>query len=120
MTDASASAPAPKKRSFFKRAAWQDAEKKEGEDIFSHSSEFKDIVAEQARRREEDKRKEEAAKRKQAEQRESKRRRVSDEAEPPTLTKSESASSARATRAASKAYASVYSHEILVLTSAQS
>ena len=50
MTDATTGAPAPKKRSLFKRAAWQDAAKKEDEDMFSHSNEFKDIVAEENRR----------------------------------------------------------------------
>lgn len=105
MTDATKGALPPKKRSFFKRAAWQDAEKKEGEDIFSHSNEFKDVVAEQARRKEEEKKREEEAKvRNQAELRESKRRRVSNETEAPALIKSASSSSTRANRATSKAY----------------
>ncbi|KAI8935771.1 hypothetical protein NX059_007291 [Plenodomus lindquistii] len=99
MTDPTATAPAPKKRSLFKRAAWQDAPKKEGEDIFSHSNEFKDIVAEQNRRREEEKRKEEAeAKEKKAaipRESKSKRRRVSTEEAKPAHAKSESGSPAR-------------------------
>ncbi|OAL06888.1 hypothetical protein IQ06DRAFT_311980 [Phaeosphaeriaceae sp. SRC1lsM3a] len=49
MTDSTPSAPAPKKRSLFKRSAWQDTPKKEDEDMFSHASQFKDIVAEQTR-----------------------------------------------------------------------
>ncbi|KAL5121803.1 hypothetical protein ACEQ8H_000018 [Pleosporales sp. CAS-2024a] len=48
MTDTTDGAPAPKKRSLFKRAAWQDAPKTD-EDIFSHSKDFQYIVAEQTR-----------------------------------------------------------------------
>lgn len=50
----SATAPAPKKRSFFKKAAWQTDAKPEGEenkDMFSHSGEYAEIVAEEARRK---------------------------------------------------------------------
>ena len=85
MTDATpgATAAPPKKRSFFKKAAWQTQVKPEGEkeqDIFSHSNEFKDIVAEQAKRKQQEKKvKEEEKKRKHEEDRERKRRRISDE-----------------------------------------
>lgn len=105
MTDTTTSAPAPKKRSLFKRAAWQDAPKQDG-DIFSHSNEFNDIVAEQNRRREEEKRKDDRVRqRKNSEPREKKRRRVSTENEKPSLPKGESSSSARADKTTSKAYA---------------
>jgi len=80
-TTAPAPAPAPKKRSLFKRAAWQDAAKKENEDIFSHSNEFKDIVAEQDRRRDEERRRKEEEVRQRKctgpQEGKSKRRRVS-------------------------------------------
>ncbi|KAF1942700.1 hypothetical protein EJ02DRAFT_421887 [Clathrospora elynae] len=102
MTDTNASAPAPKRR-IFKRAQWQDAPKQEGHDMFSHSNEFKDVVAEENRRRDEDRRKEEAARqRKQSEPRERKRRRVSndDEAKP---AKCGSSSKARTSSTSSKA-----------------
>jgi CRISPR/Cas system CSM-associated protein Csm4 (group 5 of RAMP superfamily) len=105
MTDTTESASAPKKRSFFKRAAWQDAPKKEGQDIFSHSNEFKDIVAEQNKRIEEEKRKEEEAKqRRKAEHAGNKRRRISTENDEPNNTTNEASSGARATRTSSKAY----------------
>ncbi|KAH9860676.1 hypothetical protein J1614_012008 [Plenodomus biglobosus] len=102
MTDPTTAAPAPKKRSLFKRAAWQDAAKKEDEDMFSHSNEFKDIVAEQNRRQEEEKRKaeEEAKQRKASVSRESKskRRKVSTEDKKPMIPISESGSPAKTTR----------------------
>ncbi|KAF2630631.1 hypothetical protein BU25DRAFT_455723 [Macroventuria anomochaeta] len=113
MTDASTGAPAPRKRSLFKRAAWQDAAKKENEDIFSHSNEFKDIVAEENRRKEEEKRKqaeakrkaEEGQKREQAEKQESKgkRRKVSTDYDEPILLLSGSVNSGRISRSQSKA-----------------
>ena len=110
MTDKSASAAPPKKRSLFKRAAWQDAPKKDGEDMFSHSNEFSDIVAEQARIRAEEKKKAEAArKRKHSEPRDQKRRRISNDNDEPIPTKSSSASKERAGRTASKAYVSCLS-----------
>lgn len=97
--------PAPKKRSLFKRAAWQDAAKKENEDIFSHSNEFTDIVAEQDRRRDEEKRRkeEESKQRKCAVARDgkSKRRKVSPEGEKPAPPASGSSASPRASRKAS-------------------
>jgi hypothetical protein len=91
MTDTPAGAPAPKKRSFFKRAAWQDAAKKDSEDIFSHSNEFNDLVAAQNRHKAEERRKAEekrkneaeAEKRRKQEQRERKKRRLSVENETP-------------------------------------
>ncbi|KAH6612528.1 ubiquitin-2 like Rad60 SUMO-like-domain-containing protein [Boeremia exigua] len=98
MTDATIGAPAPKKRSLFKRAAWQDAAKKENEDIFSHSNEFKDIIAEENRTKEEEKRKQAEAKRKaEAEERreqaekqdkKGKRRKVSIDHDEPQLLRS--------------------------------
>ncbi|XPT02212.1 hypothetical protein M3J09_011333 [Ascochyta lentis] len=108
MTEATSGAPAPKKRSLFKRAAWQDAAKKEGEDIFSHSNEFKDIVAEENRRKEEDKRKQAEAKRKAeedqrreqagTEEKKGKRRRVSIDYDEPLLPQIGSGDSGRITR----------------------
>jgi hypothetical protein len=71
-------APAPKKRSLFKRAAWQDAPPKEGEDMFSHADEFNNIVAAQNRLQAEERRKaDEARKRKHAGQTDKKRRKLS-------------------------------------------
>ncbi|KAI4935453.1 uncharacterized protein J4E92_002742 [Alternaria infectoria] len=103
MTDTPASVAPPKKRSLFKRAAWQDAPKKDGEDMFSHSNEFNDIVAEQARIRAEEKKQAEAArKRKHSEPRDQKRRRISNDTEEPVPTKSSSASRERASRTTSK------------------
>ncbi|ORY16229.1 ubiquitin-2 like Rad60 SUMO-like-domain-containing protein [Clohesyomyces aquaticus] len=57
-----ASAP-PKKRTFFKKAAWQKPAAAEGarenEDMFSHSNTYEQIAAEQARQKCEDQRKKE-------------------------------------------------------------
>ncbi|CAN9369299.1 hypothetical protein CC77DRAFT_1040136 [Alternaria alternata] len=104
MTDSTASAAPPKKRSLFKRAAWQDAPKKDSEDMFSHSNEFKDIVAEQARTRAEEKKKAEAArKRKHSEPRDQKRRRISNDSEELVPPKNGSASKERVGRTAAKA-----------------
>lgn len=111
MTDATTGALAPKKRSLFKRAAWQDAAKNEGGDIFSHSNEFNDIVAEEKRRKEEEKRKHEEAKRKAEEeqkrelaekQKKGKRRKVSSDYDEPILPRSNSGDSRRANRLESK------------------
>ena len=96
MTDATTGVAPPKKRSLFKRPAWQDTSKDDDADIFSHSNEFSDIVADEARRRaqqkqQEDeerkkKKKQEQARhaRKQATSRESKRRRTSGHTEEPS------------------------------------
>jgi hypothetical protein len=94
MTDATPAATAPKKRSLFKRAAWQDAPKSEGEDIFSHSKDFQSIVAQQSKVQDE-RRRHAAAERaqKHAAPTERKRRKVSSEP-------------ARPGRPASKGYAS--------------
>jgi hypothetical protein len=109
MTDATpgATAAPPKKRSFFKKAAWQTKVKPEGEkeqDIFSHSKEFSDVVAEQAKRKQQEKKlKEEEKKRKHEEERERKRRRISDEVvEDSKPLKSGSRSSPRTNRKESK------------------
>ncbi|KAF2201366.1 hypothetical protein GQ43DRAFT_480778 [Delitschia confertaspora ATCC 74209] len=72
MTDEiKAAAAAPKKRTFFKRAAWQTAPKNEDQkDIFSHSRDYVDIVAREAQRKreaEEKKNREEDEKRQQKE-----------------------------------------------------
>ena len=84
MTDPTNGAAAPKKRTFgFKKAAWQTAPKKDEQDMFSHSNEFQDIVAEQAKREEEKRKAEEAEKQKQKqkqkaeEERDRKKRKVS-------------------------------------------
>jgi hypothetical protein len=99
MGDALGSAPTRKKRSIFKRAAWQDAPKSD-DDIFSHSREFNDIVAEQARLQREDRRKEEEERRrKHLEPHERKRRRTSDDAKASTPLQSASGSEARPARA---------------------
>lgn len=109
MTDTSEGAPAPvpKKRSLFKRAAWQDEPKKEGkdEDIFSHANEFNSIVAEQNRREAEKRKKAvEERKRKHSGPTERKRRRISSDHDEPISLRSGSGSAARATRTSSKAY----------------
>lgn len=97
-------APAPKKRSLFKRAAWQDAPAHEGEDIFSHSNEFKNIVAEQNRVEAEKRQKaEEDGKRKQAAQGDWKRRKVSNDHDDIVLPGSGSGSSSHAARNGSRA-----------------
>lgn len=81
MADDAPHVPAPKKRSLFKRAAWQDAAKDETGDMFSHANEFQDIVAEQAKRRqEEEQAAEKERQRRQEARREKKRRKVSTEA----------------------------------------
>ncbi|OAL53163.1 hypothetical protein IQ07DRAFT_585105 [Pyrenochaeta sp. DS3sAY3a] len=81
MADDAPPVPAPKKRSLFKRAAWQDAATDETGDMFSHANEFQDIVAEQARRRqEEEQAAERERQRRQEARREKKRRKVSTEA----------------------------------------
>ncbi|OSS54902.1 hypothetical protein B5807_01511 [Epicoccum nigrum] len=106
MTDATTGAPAPKKRSLFKRAAWQDAAKKENEDMFSHSNEFKDIIAEENRRKDEAKRKtEREEKRIQAEKhdKKGKRQKVSAEFDEPILVRSDSGESSRLSRSQTKA-----------------
>lgn len=113
MTDATKGAPAPKKRSLFKRAAWQDAAKKENDDIFSHSNEFKDLVAEESRQKEEEKRKqaevrrkaEEEQKREKAEKQDKKgkRRKVSTDYEEPILLHSDSVDSGTIGRSQSNA-----------------
>jgi hypothetical protein len=101
MTDAAAP---PKKRFAFKKAAWQTAPKPEGEekeDMFSHSNEFRDIIADQTQRRNEEKKKaEEARKKKAEEERERKRRKVTDELQE-RAPGSGSASSARSDRLSS-------------------
>ncbi|KAF2013658.1 hypothetical protein BU24DRAFT_464417 [Aaosphaeria arxii CBS 175.79] len=81
------SAPPPKKRSFFKKAAWQTKPKTDGEkekDMFSHSSEYAEILADEAsrkkERREKQRREEEEKKKLKAEEeRRRKRRKVSTE-----------------------------------------
>ncbi|KAH5437924.1 hypothetical protein HBI47_060530 [Parastagonospora nodorum] len=64
MTDTPKDAPPLKKRSLFKRAAWQDSPTND-EDIFSHSKDFKHIVAQQKRYEAE---KKEAERKKKAEE----------------------------------------------------
>lgn len=113
MTEATTGAPAPKKRALFKRAAWQDAAKKENEDMFSHSNEFKDIVAEENRRKEKEREKQAEAKRKAEEEekraqaekhdKKGKRRKVSAEFDEPILLRSDSGDSTRISRSQSKA-----------------
>ena len=119
MTDATTGAPAPKKRSLFKRAAWQDAAKKENDDMFSHSNEFKDIIAEENRRKEEAKRKaEEEEKRLQVEKhnKKGKRRKVSAEFDEPILVRSDSGESSRLSRSQNKACACPCLYNDLQLT----
>ena len=113
MMDASTGAAPPKKRSLFKRAAWQDAAKKEDEDIFSHANEFKDIVAEENRRKEEEKRKHVEAKRRaedeqrreqaEKEDKKGKRRRISTDYDDPVVLPSGSPASEGISRSQSKA-----------------
>ncbi|KAF2832238.1 hypothetical protein CC86DRAFT_280471 [Ophiobolus disseminans] len=105
MTDTADSAPPPKKRSLFKRAAWQDAPKTDGEgdDMFSHANEFDKIVAEENRLAEEKRRKAHERKRKHDGQADRKQRKVSSDHDEPILPRSGSGSAARATRISSKA-----------------
>jgi hypothetical protein len=79
MTDTTSGAPAPKKRSLFKRAAWQDKPKGEDEDIFSHRNEFTNIVAEQTRLQAERREQKQKEKDKQAGHADRKRRKVSND-----------------------------------------
>ncbi|KAF9730470.1 hypothetical protein PMIN02_002020 [Paraphaeosphaeria minitans] len=91
MTDPTngAAAAQPKRRAFgFKKAAWQTAPKKDEQDMFSHSNEFQDIAAEQAKRQEEKKKAEEAQKQKAEEERHRKRRKVSVESDEEARTRS--------------------------------
>lgn len=111
MTDTAASAAAPPKKRFtFKKAAWQTAPKTEGkeaQDMFSHSNEFRDIVAEQTQRKNEEKKKaEETRKRKVDEERERKRRKVSNEVQE-KMPESRSASLALGGRLSSRGYGSL-------------
>lgn len=113
MTDDTQETQLPKKRSFFKRAAWQDVAKKEDQDMFSHANKFKDIVAEQNKRREEEERMVELKRQcRQAERREGKRRKVSTESlEKPSLSSSVVGSISRASRSGTDVY--VYSPWLL-------
>ncbi|KAF1920177.1 ubiquitin-2 like Rad60 SUMO-like-domain-containing protein [Ampelomyces quisqualis] len=101
MMDTTPGAPAPKKRSLFKRAAWQDAPKNEGEDMFSHANEFSNIVAERNRLKAE-KRRQADAERKKGAVTGRKRRKASDGqhdgSEEPRFPGSGSGSSVRASR----------------------
>jgi hypothetical protein len=102
MTDTTPAAPAPKKRSLFKRAAWQDTPKTEDDDIFSHSKDFQSIVAQQNKVQAEERRKaEEERKRKHADHADRKRRKVSSDPGEPALPGSGSGSSARPGRTGS-------------------
>ncbi|CAI6341574.1 unnamed protein product [Periconia digitata] len=80
-------APPPKKKKFtFNRAKWQtQAPKAEDEpevDIFSHSNDFEDIIAEEARQKLEAKKKAEAARKRKADELRSRaKRKASEEAE---------------------------------------
>jgi hypothetical protein len=107
MTEPSTTEPAapPKKRSLFKKAAWQTAVKPEGKekDIFSHSDTFNDIIADQARLNKAKKEKAQAAKKRKAEEEgDRKRRKVSLDAEKSKLPGSGSGSSSRTSRTESK------------------
>lgn len=107
MTDAAngPNAAAPKKRSFFKKAAWQTSDRAEkNEDIFSHSNEFKDIVAEEKRRKREEKRIKDEKRRKSNESHERKRRKLSEEGEDVKLPSGGGSSSGRAIKDDSRAY----------------
>jgi len=119
MSDTPQGAPPPKKRSLFKRAAWQDSPP-DDEDIFSHSKDFKHIVAQQKRY---DAEKKEAERKKKAEEgRERKRKfaatddrkrsKVAHEGEG-MLPGSASGSSPRANEACSKAYAADHMTPVL-------
>jgi hypothetical protein len=105
MTDTTAGAPVPKKRSFFKRAAWQDAPK-EQDDMFSHAKNFKHMVAEQNRREEEEKhtKVEEERIRKYDEKHNRKRHKVSSEVGEASVPTSGWGSPARTRRMSNKAY----------------
>jgi hypothetical protein len=118
MTDTTPGAPAPKKRSLFKRAAWQDKPKAENEDIFSHSNEFTNIVAEQTRLQAEKRLQRLKNKEKQAGQADRKRRKVSNDHneqkyDTSALSGSGTGGSPRASRTSTKAYepANIPAHE---------
>jgi hypothetical protein len=112
MTETTHDAPAPKKRSLFKRAAWQDSPKTD-EDIFSHSKDFKYIVAEQTKLEVERKKKaEEERKQKLASHSDRKRRKVSSDHDEGVRPGSSSGSPTYASRTGSKAYA----HSVLSTT----
>ncbi|KAF2280717.1 uncharacterized protein EI97DRAFT_490886 [Westerdykella ornata] len=83
MTEPENPEPPKRKRFAFKKAEWQ-AKKEDDDhrDMFSHSNEFRDIIAEENRRKQEAKRKkEEEKKRKEEEKREKKRAKLSLERE---------------------------------------
>jgi hypothetical protein len=111
MTDTTPGAPAPKKRSLFKRAAWQDQPKAEDEDIFSHRNEFTNIVAEQTRLQAEKRQQKLKEKEKQAGHVDRKRRKVSNDHDDdhlhkhdePALSGSVPGGSARASQTSTKA-----------------
>ncbi|KAH7391982.1 ubiquitin-2 like Rad60 SUMO-like-domain-containing protein [Pyrenochaeta sp. MPI-SDFR-AT-0127] len=105
MTDNTQGASVPKKRSFFKRAAWQDVTKKEGQDMFSHTNEFKYIVAEQIRHRAEEERKTVLEQQhKQAEQHDGKRQKMLAERQAePSLPRRSGGPASRSGTAVSKA-----------------
>ncbi|KAF2733732.1 hypothetical protein EJ04DRAFT_266879 [Polyplosphaeria fusca] len=84
-SDPSGSAAPPKKRSIFKKAAWQSEVKAEGskdKDIFSHSNEYQDIVADEERQKKEERATRDAERRRKHDgDGERKRRRISIEDE---------------------------------------
>jgi hypothetical protein len=97
--------PVPKKRSLFKKAAWQTAAKPEGKekDIFSHSDKFNDIIADQARLNNAKKEKAQAAKKRKVEEEgDRKKRKMSLDAEKSKLPGSGSGSSSQTSRTESK------------------
>ncbi|KAF2749480.1 hypothetical protein M011DRAFT_465923 [Sporormia fimetaria CBS 119925] len=75
MTDTEA--PKPKKRTFFKKAAWQEKKEEDDQrDIFRHADTFRDIVAEENRRKQEEKER----KRQEEEQRKQRKRKLEEAA----------------------------------------
>ncbi|KAF2474512.1 uncharacterized protein BDR25DRAFT_331964 [Lindgomyces ingoldianus] len=89
----------PKKRSFFKKAAWQTSAKAEDdqeEDIFSHSNSYKDIVAEQAKAKKDEKKRREEERQRTDEIRQGKKRKVSAESSKTKLPTSGSGDSPQA------------------------
>ncbi|KAF2794040.1 hypothetical protein K505DRAFT_304698 [Melanomma pulvis-pyrius CBS 109.77] len=101
ITEANPTVAPPKKRSLFKKAAWQTAAKPEDKerDMFSHSNTFNDIIADEARRKREAKQKVQATKKRKPEEgAASKRRKVSTDVDELRLPGSGSGSSARASQ----------------------
>lgn len=102
-----ASAPPPKKRSFFKKAAWQTEAKADTgkeEDMFSHSNEFRDIVNEEKQRRQKERMLAEEKRRHKPKEQDKKRRKASPDIEASKEPRTGSSSSPQSCRKERKSY----------------